>query len=79
LQRRVETMCLPLERLLKLFEIVSPQVALPLFNQVIDSEESLQTTVNFDPIYRMAKEHIFKDNTKASVEGGRKQDALNQG
>jgi superfamily II DNA or RNA helicase len=59
-------------------QIVSPQVALPLFNQVIDSEESLQTTVNFDPIYKMAKEHIFKDNTKASVDGGRKQDALNR-
>ncbi|HMP67240.1 MAG TPA: helicase-related protein [Candidatus Paceibacterota bacterium] len=59
-------------------EIVSPQVALPLFNQIIDSEESLQTTVNFDPIYKMAKEHIFKDNTKASVDGGRKQDALNR-
>jgi hypothetical protein len=52
-------------------QIVSPQVALPLFNQVIDSEESLQTTVNFDPIYKMAKEHIFKDNTKASVDDGR--------
>lgn len=58
--------------------IVSPQVALPLFNQVIDLEESQQTTANFDPIYKMAKEHIFKDNTKAPVDGGRKQDSLNR-
>lgn len=34
--------------------------------------------MNFDPIYKMAKEHIFKDNTKATVDGGRKQDALNR-
>lgn len=59
-------------------EIVSPKVALPLFNNVIDSEKSSQTTVNFDPIYKMAKESIFKDNTKVPVDGGRKQDALNR-
>ncbi len=59
-------------------EIVSPRIALPLFNQVLDSETSSQTTVNFDPIYKMAKDHIFKDNTKASVDGGRKQDSLNR-
>ncbi len=59
-------------------EIVSPQIALPMFNQVADSEQSLKTSINFDPIYKMAKEHIFKDNTKASVDGGRKQDALNR-
>lgn len=59
-------------------QIVSPQVALPLFNEVIDSEKSIETSMNFDPIYKMAKEHIFKDNTKATVDGGRKQDALNR-
>jgi len=58
--------------------VVSPQVALPFFNEVVESEQALQTSVNFDPIYAMAKEHIFKDNTKASVDGGRKQDALNR-
>ena len=58
--------------------IVSPQVALPMFNEVADFEQSIQTSVNFDPIYKMAKEHIFKDNTKATVDGGRKQDALNR-
>jgi superfamily II DNA or RNA helicase len=57
-------------------KIVSPQVALPLFNDVLDSEKSLQTTLNFEPIYKMAKDHIFKDNTKAPVDTGRKQDAL---
>lgn len=57
-------------------EIVSPKVALPLFNEVTDSELSLSTTVNFEPIYKMAKEHIFKDNTKAPVDTGRRQDAL---
>ncbi len=59
-------------------QVVSPQVALPLFNQITVGEKSQETTVNFDPIYKMAKEHIFKDNTKASVDGGRKQDALNR-
>ncbi|MFA5080049.1 MAG: helicase-related protein [Candidatus Paceibacterota bacterium] len=59
-------------------EIVSPQVALPLFNQVIALEESVQTTINFDLIYKLLKEQIFKDNTKMSVGAGRKQDALNR-
>ena len=57
-------------------EIVSPQVALPLFNEVADFEKSHETSVNFEPIYKMAKEHIFKDNTKAPVDSGRRQDAL---
>lgn len=59
-------------------EIVSPQFALPLFDDTADSEKALQTSMNFDPIYKMAKEHIFKENTKAPVDGGRKQDALNK-
>lgn len=59
-------------------QIVSPQIALPMFDDVVDSEQSIQTSMNFDPIYKMAKEHIFKDNTKATVDGGRKQDALNR-
>ncbi|MFZ2975399.1 MAG: helicase-related protein [Candidatus Moraniibacteriota bacterium] len=59
-------------------EIVSPQFALPLFNDTVDSEKALQTSINFEPIYKMAKEHIFKENTKAPVDGGRKQDALNK-
>lgn len=57
-------------------QIVSPQVALPLFNEVADLENSLPTSLNFEPIYKMAKEHIFKDNTKAPVDTGRRQDAL---
>lgn len=57
-------------------QIVSPQFALPLFNEVADLEKSLPTSVNFEPIYKMAKEHIFKDNTKAPVDRGRRQDAL---
>ncbi len=62
----------------EMVDIVSPQVALPLFNEVVDSEQSLETSMNFDPIYKMAKEHIFKDNTRVTVDGGRKQDALNR-
>jgi len=57
-------------------QIVSPQTALPLFNEVADLEKSLPTSINFEPIYKMAKEHIFKDNTKAPVDSGRRQDAL---
>ncbi|MBP9715065.1 MAG: helicase [Candidatus Pacebacteria bacterium] len=57
-------------------QIVSPQVALPLFNEVADLEKSIPTSVNFEPIYKMAKEHIFKDNTKAPVDKGRRQDSL---
>lgn len=59
-------------------KIVSPQIALPLFNEVVEMEKPLQTSMNFDPIYKMAKEHIFKDNTKAPVDTGRKQDSLNK-
>ncbi|KKQ45983.1 MAG: Helicase domain protein [Candidatus Moranbacteria bacterium GW2011_GWC2_37_8] len=58
-------------------QIVSPQAALPLFDADI-SEKALAISVSFEPIYKIAKEHIFKDNTKAPVEGGRKQDALNK-
>ena len=57
-------------------QVVSPKVALPLFNEVADLEKSHQTSANFDPIYKMAKEHIFKDNTKAPIDKGRRQDAL---
>jgi len=57
-------------------KIVSPEVALPLFDKVIDSEKSLETTVNFEPIYKIAKEHIFKDNTKPPIKSKRKLDAL---
>ena len=59
-------------------QIVSPQVALPLFNDTVDLEKPLQTSINFEPIYKMAKEHIFKENTKPPVDTGRKQDALNK-
>ncbi len=59
-------------------QIVSPQIALPLFNEVADLEQPLQTTINFDPIYKIAKEHIFKDNTRSPVDSGRKQDSLNK-
>lgn len=57
-------------------EIVAPEVALPLFNDVTDGEQALETTANFEPIYKIAKEHIFKDNTKPPITGRRKQDAL---
>lgn len=59
-------------------QIVSPQVALPLFDEVGDSEKALQTSLNFEPIYKIAKEHIFKDNTRAPIDSGRKQDSLNK-
>ncbi len=59
-------------------QIVTPQFALPLFDDTTDSEKALQTSINFEPIYKIAKEHIFKDNTKAPVDSGRKQDALNK-
>jgi superfamily II DNA or RNA helicase/HKD family nuclease len=59
-------------------QIVSPQMALPLFNDTTDSEKALPTSVNFEPIYKIAKEHIFKENTKAPVDTGRKQDSLNK-
>jgi hypothetical protein len=57
-------------------EIVAPEVALPLFNDIAHGEVALETTANFGPIYALAKEHIFKDNTKAPIFGKRKQDAL---
>ncbi len=59
-------------------QIVSPEFALPLFNEVNENEKSYKTTANFDPIYKIAKEHIFKDNTKAPIDSGRRQDALNR-
>ena len=57
-------------------QIVAPEVALPLFNDITEGEKALETTVNFEPIYKIAKEHIFKDNTKPPITGRRKQDAL---
>jgi superfamily II DNA or RNA helicase len=57
-------------------QIVAPEIALPLFNDITDGEQALETTVNFEPIYKIAKEHIFKDNTKPPITGRRKQDAL---
>ena len=59
-------------------QIVSPETALPLFDDINDTEKALQTSLNFDPIYAIAKAHIFKDNTKAPIDTGRKQDALNK-
>jgi superfamily II DNA or RNA helicase len=59
-------------------QIVSPEIALPLFDDTNDSEKALQTSLNFEPIYKIAKEHIFKENTKAPIDTGRKQDALNK-
>lgn len=57
-------------------QIVAPEVALPLFNDIVEGELALETTANFEPIYKIAKEHIFKDNTKPPITGRRKQDAL---
>jgi superfamily II DNA or RNA helicase/HKD family nuclease len=59
-------------------KIVSPKVALPLFKASSESEEAMQTSVNFEPIYRVAKQHIFKDNTMPAIDTGRKQDSLNK-
>lgn len=59
-------------------QIVAPEVALPLFNDITPDEKAYETTANFEPIYKIAKEHIFKDNTKPPVNGRRKQDALNK-
>ncbi len=59
-------------------QIVSPEVALPLFNDITPDEKAFETTANFEPIYKIAKEHIFKDNTKPPISGRRKQDALNK-
>ncbi|MCW1888262.1 MAG: helicase-related protein [Candidatus Moranbacteria bacterium] len=59
-------------------QIVAPEIALPLFNDVTPGEKAFETTANFEPIYKIAKEHIFKDNTKPPVSGRRKQDALNK-
>jgi superfamily II DNA or RNA helicase len=58
-------------------KIVSPEEALPLF-EADESETSVETTMNFDPVYQAAKQHIFKDNTRASVDGGRKHNALSK-
>lgn len=57
--------------------IVSPEIALPMF-YADEDDKALETTTSFDPIYQVTKEHIFKDNTKPSVVGGRKHDALNK-
>ena len=59
-------------------KIVSPQVALPLFDDTRDDEKPFSTSVNFEPIYKIAKEHIFKENTKAPIDSKRRQDALNR-
>ena len=55
--------------------VISPEVALPLF-EADEADIASETTTSFEPIYQVAKDHIFKSNTRASVTGGRKQDAL---
>jgi superfamily II DNA or RNA helicase len=55
--------------------LVSPETALPLFFAE-ESDLALPTTTNFEPIYQVAKQHIFKDNTRPPVVGGRKHAAL---
>ena len=57
-------------------EVVSPETGLRFFDEVAKGEEALKTTVNFNPVYAKAKEHIFRDNTSHSVKGGRKKKAL---
>lgn len=57
--------------------IVSPEIALPMFNAE-ETDIASPTSGNFDLIYQVAKKHIFKENTRASVVGGRKHDALNK-
>ena len=59
-------------------EIVSPEVGLRLFNQIADGEKALETTKNFDPVYAVAKDHLFRDNTKPPVGGKRKKEALDR-
>lgn len=56
--------------------LVSPEEALPLFDDITEGEKAHETTANFEPIYTIAKQHIFKDNTKAPITGRRKQDAI---
>lgn len=56
--------------------LVAPEIALPLFDDIVEGEKAYETTANFEPIYTIAKQHIFKDNTKAPVTGRRKQDAI---
>lgn len=58
-------------------QIVSPETALPLF-VADEAEVAMETTANFEPVYQAAKQHIFKENTRPSVDGGRKHDALNK-
>ena len=46
--------------------IISPKQALPLFNGDFEKASApLETTANFDAVYQVAKQHIFKDNTMA--------------
>ena len=58
-------------------EIVSPEIALPMFSAE-DADSAVETTTNFEAIYQIAKKHIFKENTRPPVVGGRKHDALNK-
>ncbi len=49
-------------------QIISPEIALPMFNgENIDKEKPKEITANFEPVYQVAKEHIFKDNTIAKT------------
>ncbi len=59
-------------------EIISPEVALELFNGEIDkNEKAAETDMNFDPIYQVVKRHIFKDNTIAPTKTSKnRQEAL---
>ena len=46
--------------------VISPEQALPLFNGDFEKASTpRETTANFDAVYQVAKQHIFKDNTIA--------------
>ncbi|RMG79169.1 MAG: hypothetical protein D6707_08655, partial [Bacteroidetes bacterium] len=47
-------------------KIISPEVALKLF-EAGKNEKAVETDINFDPIYKVVKRHIFKDNTIAPI------------
>lgn len=59
-------------------QIIAPEVGLELFDNIQKDEQPEETTANFESVYQVIKEHIFKDNTKPSLNKGRRADAVDR-
>jgi superfamily II DNA or RNA helicase len=57
-------------------DLITPEQALSYFKPSDEQEEAIPTSANFEPIYKVAKDKLFKNNTQPMIQKGRKMDGL---